>query len=68
MRQNATISAFPAAMIQLVTTLIFQHVLMIIVMSRMCFVLHTVIRISVGEFSNAQITVQVFSLNFVTEL
>ena len=57
MYQNAIVSGFQAAIVRLVTALISTRVLMITVMSRMCFVLHTVIRTSAEEYSNALITV-----------
>ena len=66
--RNVMISGFPAVIILLVTTLISQRVLMRTVMIRMCFVLHTVIRIFAGKFSNALIIVQFFFLSFVTGL
>ena len=68
MYQNAMLSVFPAVIIRLVTTLIILHVLMITVLSRMYFALHTVIRISAGEFFNALIIGQSFFRNFVMEL
>ena len=37
---------------------------MITAISRMCFVLHAIIKISAGEFFNALIIVQFFFLNF----
>ena len=50
MYQNAILSVFPTAIILLATTLISQCVSMVTALSRMCFVLHTVITISAGEF------------------